>query len=35
MQEMLAITAALIGQGLGGECALVTDGRFSRRDQGT
>jgi dihydroxy-acid dehydratase len=31
---MLAITAALIGQGLGGECALVTDGRFSGATKG-
>jgi len=29
MREMLAVTAALVGQGLGGEIALVTDGRFS------
>ena len=29
MREMLAVTAALVGQGLGGEVALVTDGRFS------
>jgi len=29
MREMLAVTAALIGQGLGGEVALITDGRFS------
>ena len=34
MQEMLAITAAIIGQGLGGECALVTDGRFSGATKG-
>jgi dihydroxy-acid dehydratase len=34
MQEMLAITAALIGQGLGGSCALVTDGRFSGATKG-
>jgi dihydroxy-acid dehydratase len=34
MQEMLGITAALIGQGLGGECALVTDGRFSGATKG-
>ena len=34
MQEMLAITAGLIGQGLGGECALVTDGRFSGATKG-
>ena len=29
MREMLAVTAALIGQGLGGDVALITDGRFS------
>ncbi len=29
MREMLAVTAALVGQGLGGEVALITDGRFS------
>jgi dihydroxy-acid dehydratase len=29
MQEMLAPTAALIGQGLGESVGLVTDGRFS------
>jgi dihydroxy-acid dehydratase len=29
MQEMLAPTSALIGQGLGESVALVTDGRFS------
>ncbi|MET1111819.1 MAG: dihydroxy-acid dehydratase [Allosphingosinicella sp.] len=29
MREMLAITAALQGRGLGDEVALVTDGRFS------
>jgi len=29
MQEMLAPTAALIGQGLGGSVGLLTDGRFS------
>src|SRR4051812_44474443 len=34
MQEMLAITAGLIGQGLGGDCALVTDGRFSGATKG-
>ncbi len=34
MQEMLAITAALIGQGLGGSCALITDGRFSGATKG-
>ncbi|MER3439681.1 MAG: dihydroxy-acid dehydratase, partial [Chloroflexota bacterium] len=34
MQEMLAITAALVGQGLGGTVALVTDGRFSGATKG-
>src|SRR5215218_6523440 len=34
MQEMLAITAALIGQGLGGTVALLTDGRFSGATRG-
>jgi dihydroxy-acid dehydratase len=29
MQEMLSVTAALVGEGLGGDVALVTDGRFS------
>src|SRR5439155_4543969 len=29
MQEMLAPTSALIGQGLGGSVGLITDGRFS------
>jgi len=29
MREMLAVTAALVGQGLGGQVALMTDGRFS------
>lgn len=29
MREMLAVTAALQGQGLGGDVALMTDGRFS------
>jgi len=29
MQEMLAPTSALIGQGLGDSVALITDGRFS------
>ncbi len=34
MQEMLGVTAALIGQGLGGSVALVTDGRFSGATKG-
>ncbi|CAN5727260.1 dihydroxy-acid dehydratase [soil metagenome] len=29
MQEMLSVTGALVGEGLGGSVALVTDGRFS------
>ena len=29
MREMLAITAALVGQGLGEKVGLITDGRFS------
>ncbi|MFM9106190.1 MAG: dihydroxy-acid dehydratase [Chloroflexota bacterium] len=34
MQEMLGVTAALVGQGLGGTVALVTDGRFSGATKG-
>ena len=34
MREMLAVTSALIGQGLGDEVALVTDGRFSGASHG-
>ena len=34
MREMLAVTAALIGQGLGDSIALVTDGRFSGATHG-
>ena len=29
MREMLAVTAAVIGHGLGDDVALITDGRFS------
>ena len=29
MQEMLSVTAALVGEGLGDDVALLTDGRFS------
>jgi dihydroxy-acid dehydratase len=29
MQEMLSVTAALVGEGLGDAVALITDGRFS------
>jgi dihydroxy-acid dehydratase len=34
MPEMLQVTAALIGEGLGGTVALVTDGRFSGATHG-
>jgi dihydroxy-acid dehydratase len=34
MREMLSITAAIIGQGLGERVALVTDGRFSGATRG-
>jgi dihydroxy-acid dehydratase len=34
MREMLAITAAIVGQGLGEKVALVTDGRFSGATRG-
>jgi dihydroxy-acid dehydratase len=34
MREMLAVTAALVGQGLGDQVALVTDGRFSGATHG-
>jgi dihydroxy-acid dehydratase len=34
MQEMLAITAGIVGQGLGDTVALVTDGRFSGATKG-
>jgi len=34
MREMLAMTAALVGQGLGDEVALITDGRFSGATRG-
>jgi dihydroxy-acid dehydratase len=34
MREMLATTAALYGQGMGGKVALVTDGRFSGATRG-
>src|SRR5205823_7095763 len=29
MREMLSVTAALVGQGLGDKIGLITDGRFS------
>ena len=34
MREMLAVTAALVGQGLGHDVALITDGRFSGATHG-
>ena len=34
MREMLAVTSALIGQGLGDTVALITDGRFSGASHG-
>jgi dihydroxy-acid dehydratase len=34
MQEMLAITAGIVGQGLSDTVALVTDGRFSGATKG-
>jgi dihydroxy-acid dehydratase len=34
MREMLAVTAALVGQGLGEDVALITDGRFSGATHG-
>jgi dihydroxy-acid dehydratase len=34
MREMLAVTAALVGEGLGEQVALVTDGRFSGATRG-
>jgi dihydroxy-acid dehydratase len=34
MQEMLSVTAAIVGQGLGDSVALVTDGRFSGATKG-
>jgi dihydroxy-acid dehydratase len=34
MREMLSVTAAVVGQGLGEKVALVTDGRFSGATRG-
>jgi dihydroxy-acid dehydratase len=34
MREMLGVTAALVGQGIGEEVALLTDGRFSGATHG-
>ena len=34
MREMLGVTAALVGEGLGEQVALLTDGRFSGATKG-
>jgi dihydroxy-acid dehydratase len=34
MREMLGVTAALVGQGIGDKVALITDGRFSGATHG-
>ena len=34
MREMLAVTGAIVGQGLGDKVALITDGRFSGATHG-
>ncbi|BDE06741.1 dihydroxy-acid dehydratase [Vulcanimicrobium alpinum] len=34
MREMLGVTGAIVGQGLGGDVALITDGRFSGATRG-
>jgi dihydroxy-acid dehydratase len=34
MREMLAVTAALVGEGLGEQVSLITDGRFSGATRG-
>jgi dihydroxy-acid dehydratase len=34
MREMLGVTAAIVGEGLSGEVALMTDGRFSGATRG-
>jgi dihydroxy-acid dehydratase len=34
MREMLAVTAALVGEGMGDDVALLTDGRFSGATHG-
>jgi dihydroxy-acid dehydratase len=34
MREMLGVTAALVGEGLGESVALITDGRFSGATRG-
>jgi dihydroxy-acid dehydratase len=34
MREMLQVTAAIVGEGLGEDVALITDGRFSGATRG-
>ena len=34
MREMLGVTAAIVGEGLGGSGAMITDGRFSGATRG-
>ena len=34
MPEMLSLTAMIVGRGLGGKVALMTDGRFSGGSHG-
>jgi dihydroxy-acid dehydratase len=34
MREMLAVTAAIVGQGLGYDVCMITDGRFSGATRG-
>src|SRR6202044_475637 len=34
MREMLSVTAAIVGEGLGESVALITDGRFSGATRG-
>jgi dihydroxy-acid dehydratase len=34
MPEMLTPTSAIMGAGLGNDCALITDGRFSGGSHG-
>ena len=34
MPEMLLVTAAIVGQGLGEDVAMITDGRFSGATRG-
>jgi dihydroxy-acid dehydratase len=34
MREMLSVTGAIVGEGLGGSVALLTDGRFSGATRG-